>query len=126
MKSYNIVKKLEKEGYKIVYKKWGYWDSIPYVQLDGFDFAIAECYCENGWSGINQNFIFNEVEQALQVAKNSNSIILKKIKESPSEEFYYARYLILSMGDYYQYKKSIYPFDDDYLRILFKLKKEFK
>lgn len=126
MKSQNIVKKLEKEGYKIVYKKWGYWDGVPHVQLEGFDFAIAECTCQNGWSTLNLNFIFNEVQQALQLAKNGNSIILKKIKEAPFEEFYYARFLLLNMGDYYKYKKGIYPFDIDYLRIKEKLKKEFK
>jgi hypothetical protein len=123
MKSANIVKKLEQKGYKIVYKKWYYWDSVPHVQLDGFEFAIAECTYSKGWLGCTLNFIFNEVQQALQVAKNGNSIILKKIKEAPLNDWCYNRYLILSMEDYYRYKKSQYPFDE-YHQVLKRLKNE--
>ena len=124
MRSYNIVKKLEKEGYKIVFKKWGYWDSIPHVQLDGFNFTIAEYVNKGGWLGCNLNFIYNQVQHALNLAELNNPIILKKIKESPSEDWYYSRYLILTMEDYYMYKKNIYPFDEDYYNILEQLKNE--
>lgn len=124
MKSKNIVNKLEKEGYNIIYKKWAYWDGVPHVELDGFDFAIAEYTQQNGWLGCNLDFIFNQVQEALYIAQRNNSILLKKIEESPSEEWYYGRYLILNMEDYYQYKKDIYPFDE-YYKVLERLKKEF-
>lgn len=121
MKSENIVKKLQKEGYKIVYKKWGYWDGVPYVQLDGFGFTIAEHVQNDGWLGINLDFIFNHVQQALYVAQKNNPIFLKKIKESPAQSWYYSRYLIQNMQDYYDYVKGVYPFDE-YYQILKKLK----
>ena len=125
MKSYNIVKRLEKEGYNIVYKKWAYWDGVPHVKFEGFDFAIAEyVHLKNGWMGCNVNFIYNHVLEALNVAKNNNPIILKKIKQVPSESWYYSRYLILSMENYYLYKKNIHPFDDDYCKVIEQLKNE--
>ena len=124
MKSANITKKLEKEGYKIFYKKWGYWDNIPHVQLEGFEFAIAEyIYLENGWRGINLDFIYNHVQDALQLAQTNNPIILKKIKESPTEDYYYLQYMITNMEDYYRYRKKKYPFDN-YWTVLQKLEKE--
>lgn len=125
MKSENIVKKLEKEGYKIIYKKWGYWDGVPHIQLDGFDFAIAEFTHKSGWMGINLDFIYNQVRHALSLAKVNNPIILKKIEQVPWERGYYGRYLIRDMENYYLYKKEKYPFDN-YYQILEKLKKEFK
>lgn len=119
MKSDNIVKRLKKEGYKIIYKKWGYWDDVPFVQLDGFDFAIAKKVFKGNWQSCRVDFIFNEVQQALYIAQKNNPIILKKTEE----ELDYGRYLILNMGDYYLYKKNIYPFDD-YYKVLEKLKNE--
>ena len=123
MKSYNIVKKLEKEGYTIIYKKWGYWNNIPHVEFDGFDFAIAEYTSQNNWLGCNLNFIYNHVLEALNVAKNNNPLLLKKIEESPTEDYYYLPYMITSMENYYRYKKNIYPFDD-YYKVLEQLKNE--
>lgn len=123
MKSYNIVKKLEKEGYEIVYKKWAYWDGVPYVQLDGFNFAIAERVWSGNMQGCRVDFIFNHVQEALYMAKKNNPIFLKKINEVPTERWYYSRYLILSMDDYYMYKKQKYPFDECY-NVLEKLKNE--
>lgn len=114
MKSNNIVKRLEKEGYTIFYKKWGYWDNIPHVKLDGFSFTIAEKTYKGNWQGCNLNFIYNHVLEALDLAKTYNPIFLKKIEEVPLEQWYYGRYLILSMEDYYQYKKGVYPFDGYY------------
>ena len=125
MKSANIVKKLEKEGYRIFYKKWGYWDSIPHVQLDGFSFAIAEhVHLKNGWLGINLDFIFNQVQHALDIAQRNNPILLKKIEESPTEDWFYSRFLILTMEDYYRYKRKDYLYDE-YWTVLDKLKEEF-
>lgn len=125
MKSYNIIKKLEKEGYKIHYKKWAYWDGVPYVELDGFEFAIADRVWEDHWQGCKLDFIYNHVQDALYLAQNNNPIILKKIEQVPWEGWYYGRYLIKNMEDYYSYKKGCYPFDE-YYKILEKLKKEFK
>lgn len=125
MKSENIIKKLEEQGYKIIYKKWGYWDNIPHVQLEGFDFAIAEKVWSGNWQGCQIDFIYNEVRQALHVAKNNNPILLKKIEQVPADGWYYGRYLIRDMEDYYLYQKEKYPFDEYYL-VLQKLKKEFK
>lgn len=124
MKSENIVKKLEKEGYNIVYKKWAYWDGVPHVELDGFDFAIAEMKGENSLS-LNLDFIFNHVQEALNIAQRNNPIFLKKIEKSQSQEWYYSRYLILSMQDYYSYEKKYFSYDN-YYKILEKLKKEFQ
>lgn len=122
MRSANIVKKLEKEGYKIYYKKWGYWDGVPHVQLEGFDFTIAEhVYLKNGWMGCNVNFIYNHVLEALDLAKNNNPITVKKMNNGYWD---YSIYLIDSMEDYYMYKKNKYPFDDDYSKILERLKNE--
>lgn len=124
MKSDNIVKKLEKEGYKIFYKKWGYWDSIPHVQLNGFDFAIAEYIHQNNWLGCNLDFIFNQVQEALDIAQRNNPLFIKKIEQVPFEQWYYSRFLILSMEDYFLYKKNLHPFDDEYYAALEKLKKD--
>ena len=120
MKSVNIVKRLEKEGYKIVYKKWEYWDNIPHVQLKGFDFIIAEyIYLENGCMGINKDFIYQHVQEALQLAQMNNPIILKTKNNNYWD---YSIYLIDSMGDYYRYKKNKYPFNN-YWEVINKLKK---
>lgn len=124
MKSYNIVKKLEKEGYNIIYKKWEYWDNIPHVELDGFNFSIAEKKYNGNWQSCKVDFIYNEVRQALHIAEKNNPILFKKIEEVPSETWYYSRYLILNMEDYYQYKKGVYPFDNDYHKVLKQLKNE--
>lgn len=124
MKSHNIVKRLEKEGYSIFYKKWGYWDGIPHVQFEGFNFAIAECVLIGNAYGVNMNFIYNHVQDALYIAKNNNPIILKKIEKSVLED-YYSQYLILSMQDYYLYKKKRYPYDE-YYQMLEKIKQELK
>jgi len=121
MKSANIVKKLEKEGYNIIYKKWRYWDGVPHVQLEGFDFAIAEMKGETCLS-LNLDFIFNHILEALDIAQRNNPIFIKKIKEAPNEDWYYKRYLIKDMGDYYRYKKHLYPFDH-YYKVLQKLEK---
>lgn len=121
MKSVNIIKKLEKEGYKIAFKKWSYWDNVPRVELDGFSFTIAEhVYLKNGWQGINKDFIFNHVQDALNLAKLNNPIILKKMNNGYWD---YSIYLINSMEDYYLYKEKKYPFDD-YYKVIEKLKKE--
>lgn len=125
MKSANIVKKLEKKGYKIFYKKWGYWDGVPHVQLDGFDFAIAERVWSDGWSGCNLDFIFNEVLHAITIAKDINPILLKKIEQVPWEKGYYGKYLILNMEDYYLYRKNKYPYNESW-EVLQKLNREFK
>ena len=125
MKSSNIVKKLQKEGYKIIYKKWGYWDSIPHVQLDEFDFAIAERTSRGNMQGCILDFIYNEVLHALTLAKDTNPILLKKIKQVPSESWYYGRYLILSMEDYYLLRKNKYPYNESW-EVLQRLNREFK
>jgi len=122
MKSANIVKRLEKERYKIFYKKWGYWDNIPHVQLEGFDFAIVERVWSDGWQGCRMDFIYNHVQEALYLAQKNNPILLKKIEQVPLEKGYYARLLILSMQDYYSYQKKRYPFDE-YYKVIEKLKR---
>ena len=125
MKSANIINRLEKEGYKIVYKRWSYWDGVPHVQLQGFDFAIAEIKHRGNWQSCRVDFIYNEVRQALYIAERNNPIFLKKIEEEPGSDWYYSRYLIKNMGDYYEYKKGIYPFNE-YYPMLQKLKNEVK
>ena len=122
MKNVNIVKKLKKEGYSITFKKWAYWDDVPHVQCEGFEFAIAEIKGETCLS-LNLDFIFNHVLEALDIAQRNNPIFLKKIKKAPNEDWYYSRYLIRDMGDYYQYKKDLYPFNG-YYQVLKKLKNE--
>lgn len=124
MKSANIVKKLEKEGYTVVYKKWAYWDGVPHVEFDGFSFAIAEhVYLKNNLQGINKDFIYQHVLNALNLAEMNNPVILKKIQEVPSQEWFYRQYLILNMEDYYRYKRKKYPFNE-YWTVLQKLEKE--
>ena len=123
MKSVNIIKRLEKEGYKITYKKWSYWDGVPYVELDGFDFAIAKIVSRDNWQSCRIDFVYNEVRQALYIAERNNPVFLKKIEEAPGDDWFYSRYLIRNMGDYEAYKKGIYPFNE-YYKVLEKLKKE--
>jgi len=124
MKNYNIVKRLEKEGYNITYQKWEYWDNIPHVQFEGFDFAIVEFTSYNNTLGCKVDFVYNEVLHALYIAQKNNPVFLKKIEKEPEEKWYYSRFLIRDMGDYYRYKKDLPPFDG-YYNILKKLKKEF-
>lgn len=114
MKSNNIVKRLEKEGYNIIYKKWGYWDNIPHVEFEGFYFAIVEKTYRDNWQSCRTNFIYNHVREALYIAQKNNPLFIRKIEQVPLEQWYYSRYLILNMGDYYQYKKGIHPFDNYY------------
>ena len=120
MKSENIIKRLKKEGYKITFKKWHYWDNVPHVEFDKFSFTIAEMKGEE-WISLNLDFIYNHVLEALDIAKRNNPIFIKKIEEEPGQEWFYSRYLILSMDDYYDYMKGIYPFNE-YYSILQKLK----
>lgn len=123
MKSANIVKRLEKEGYEITFKKWSYWDGVPHVQLNGFDFAIAEhVYLKNNLQSINKDFVYQHVLNALNLAEMNNPIILKKIKEEGN--WTYGVYLIRNMEDYYRYKKKEYPYNE-YWTVLQKLEKEF-
>ena len=123
MKSYNIVKKLEEQGYKIIHKKWGYQDTVPHVELDGFDFAIAERKYNGNWQSCCVDFIYNHVLEALDLAKTYNPIILKKIEESPTEDYYYLQYMITSMENYYMYKKGKFPYNN-YWEVINKLEKE--
>ena len=120
MKSYSIVKRLEKEGYKIVYKKWGYWNNIPHVQLNGFNFAIAEYTEKNGGLGVNLDFIYQHVLNGLSLAKLNNPAILKKMNEG---YWNYSIYLVDSMEDYYMYKKGKFPYSE-YWEVINKLEKE--
>ena len=124
MKSENIIKKLEKQGYKIIYKKWGYWDNIPHIQLDGFNFAIAETTGKES-IGLNLNFIFNEVLHAINIAKDINPILDKKINQDKMNNYWYSRYKILSMEDYYSYRKDKFPYNESW-DIMQKLNREFK
>ena len=114
LKSVNIVKKLQKEGYNIIYKKWGYCPNIPHVQLEGFDFSIAEKTYQGNWQSCKTDFIYTHVLEALDLAKTYNPIFLRKIEQVPLEQWYYSQYLILNMEDYYKYKKGIHPFDNYY------------
>ena len=125
MKSYNIVKKLEKEGYKISYKKWAYWDGVPHVELDGFEFVIADRVWRDHWQSCRVDFIYNEILQALYIAQKNNPVFLKKIEQVPADGWYYGRYLIRSMEDYYQYKKNIYPYNESW-EVMQRLNREFK
>ena len=123
MKSDNIVKRLKKEGFKIVYKKWAYWDGVPHVEFEGFDFAIAKIVSRDNWQSCRIDFVYNEVRQALYIAQRNNPVFLKKIEQMPGEDWYYNRYLIRNMDHYEAYKKNEYPFDH-YYKVLQKLKKE--
>jgi hypothetical protein len=123
MKSDNIVKKLQKEGYSITFKKWGYWDGVPHVELDGFDFTIAKIISKDNRQSCRVDFIYNEVRQALYIAEQNNPVFLKKIEKAPSGDWYYSRYLIRNMGDYEDYEKKRYPFNE-YYQVLEKLKTE--
>lgn len=125
MKSVNIIKRLEKEGYEIIYKKWQNWNTIPYIRLDGFDFTIAKKVHDENLGSCKLDFVYHEVQEALDIARKNNPLFIKKIEQSPSENWRYGRYLILNMGDYYAYKKGKYPFHF-YFPVLDKLKKEFK
>ena len=125
MKSANIVKRLEKEGYKIFYKKWGYWDNIPHVQLDGFDFAIAEKVWSGNMQGCKVDFIYNEVLHAITIARDINPILDKKINQDKINNYWYSRYKILSMEDYYLSRRDKYPYNESW-DVLQRLNREFK
>lgn len=111
MKVNNIIKNLKKDGYKIIYKKWGYWDGVPHIQLDGFDFAIVEGVTVNNSYTINMDFVYNHVLDATATAENVNYYILRLIEARPQKAYEYNPYLILSMEDYYRYLKNQFPWD---------------
>ena len=125
MKIENIVKRLEKEGYKIFYKKWGYWNNIPHVELNGFDFAIAERVYKNNMQGCKIDFIYNEVLHAITIAKDINTILDKKINQDRINNYWYSKYKILSMDDYYLYRKDKPPYNESW-EVMQKLNREFK
>lgn len=125
MKSENIIKKLEEQGYKIIYKKWGYWDNIPHVELDGFDFTIAERTTRENMQGCILDFIYNEVLHAISIAKDVNLILDKKIKQDKINNYWYSRYKILSMEDYYLYRKDKFPYNESW-DVLQRLNREFR
>lgn len=76
MESRNIVKKLGKDGYKVEYKKCGYWEA-PYICQDGLEFAIAETWAKNGTSGIITNFVYNNVIETFERCKHFVSLLEK-------------------------------------------------
>ncbi len=111
MKINNIIRNLKKDGFKIIYKKWGYWDSIPHIPLDGFDFAIVEGVTINNSYTINMDFVYNHVLDATTTAENVNYYILRLIEANPKKTYEYEIYLITSMQDYYKYLKREFPWD---------------
>ena len=124
MKSENIVKKLKKEGYKVVYKKWRYW-TVPTIKLKNGDiFYIAETTGRE-FIGLNLDFIFNEVLHAISIAEDINPILDKKINQDKMNNYWYSQYKILSMEDYYLYQKEKYPYNESW-DVLQRLNREFK
>lgn len=111
MKIENIIKKLEKQGYTVEWKKWAYWN-VPTVKLKNGDiFFIAETTGKQS-IGLNLNFIFNDVLHGISIAESINPILDKKINQDEINNYWYNRYKILSMEDYYLYRKNIFPYDD--------------
>ncbi len=124
MKSANIVKKLEKEGYIVEWKKWRYW-MVPSIKLKNGDiFYIAETTGKES-IGLNLNFIFNQVLHAISIAENINPILDKKINQDKINNYWYSMYKILNMGDYYLYRKDKFPYNESW-DVLQRLNREFK
>ena len=124
MKIDNIIKKLEKKGYTVEWKKWQYW-IVPSIKLKNGDiFYIAEMKGRNSIS-LNLDFIFNEVLHAISIAEDVNPILDQKINQDKINNYWYNRYKILSMEDYYLYRKNKFPYNESW-EVLQRLNREFK
>lgn len=71
MKMKNIVKKLEKMGYEVNYKKYIYWDNIGYViNKDGYiTYLVADVYSANRSTTIveeDSKFTFKYVLECIE------------------------------------------------------------
>ncbi len=113
MISKNIVKKLQKEeGFKVEYGKYIYWDGIPYIELNGGKFFIAECVTYNNATSVNTSFIYTHVLDAITTAKDLNPFLNELIQKDSWNGLYYEQYKINCMTDYYMYQKNEYPWDN--------------
>ncbi len=125
MKIDNIIKKLEKKGYTVEWKKWQYW-VVPSIKLKNGDiFYIADRVWKDNWQGCRLDFIYNEVLHAISIAEDVNPILDKKINQDKINNYWYSQYKILSMEDYYLYRKNKYPYNESW-EVLQKLNREFK
>lgn len=66
MKQETLIKKLKKEGYKIDYGKYEYWDSVPYVKHeDGTITWLAETNVSMKSLGLNTNISYERAKEAI-------------------------------------------------------------
>jgi hypothetical protein len=61
MKAINIMKKLEKNGYKVTEEKYHYWGGITHVQTENGKCAIAGIFVSNGNTCLEDEFKYYEV-----------------------------------------------------------------
>ena len=80
MKKDNVIKKLTKEGYEIVYKRIAYWDNVPCVKIikdKGVSFLALESYIVNNkYNNFTIDYLINttykEIKDKINYIKNSN------------------------------------------------------
>lgn len=89
MKSSNIAKKLEGEGYSLDFGRFSYWDGVPYIfnEERKHAFFIAETSSQNNSVGLILDFKFEDVLSAVR-------------KWEKGED-------VFDMGDYYYFMENI-------------------
>ena len=67
MNKKEIALKLEAEGYEVLYGKYEYWDSIPYLlHKDGCKTFLAKTFTKMGSAGVELDLNYNKVLQAIE------------------------------------------------------------
>ena len=89
MKSSNIVKMLEKEGYSLDFGRFDYWDGVPYIfsEKRKHVFKIADISSHNNSIGLVLDFKFEDVLSAVR-------------KWEKGED-------VFNMGDYYYFMENL-------------------
>lgn len=92
MKKQNIIKKLEKEGYRVVGAKFDYWQVAAVELENGGILRLADGYTSNGSYGVIENFKYADVKNAIFAAENNG--------------YYREDCKIFSMADYFYFLQN--------------------
>lgn len=68
MQQAKLIEKLEKEGYKVDYGKYEYWENIPYVKHDDGSITwLAETFISMGSLSVRTDLSYNKVKEAIEL-----------------------------------------------------------
>ena len=71
MKIENIISSLRKKSYEVDFEKFHYWDSQPFVMIDGNrKLFLCEVYTANNSTGCNNEFKLQDVIDAILKCEN--------------------------------------------------------